>query len=235
MTALAKERVGSVREVTRERRPLAAGVKVFKGGLAIGITSGTSRGFYRQGVSSAIGLVVGRFTETVDNTAGADGDLSAEIHYLRERHLMLVLNDAGTAVAAADRESRCFVLDDQTVTEAENGAIAGTVYDVTTEGVWIELGGGGGAAPSDVPEIQSGTTTLIAGTKTVTGVKLTANSRIQLTMKDPGAGAITGMGALDAPVASRNTSTGQFVINAIDDSKAVIVTAVSTVDWLIVG
>jgi hypothetical protein len=58
---------------------------------------------------------------------------------------------------------------------------------------------------------------------------------ILLTMKDPGAGAITGFGALDAPAASRNVGAGSFVINAIDDSKAVINTAVSTVDYLVIG
>lgn len=83
--------------------------------------------------------------------------------------------------------------------------------------------------------LQAGTGTLAAGTLTVTGVVLTANSRILLSMKDPGAGAITGFADLDAPVATRNTSTGQFVVNAIDDSKATIATAVCTFDWLIVG
>lgn len=83
--------------------------------------------------------------------------------------------------------------------------------------------------------LQAGTATLAAGTVTVTGVTLTANSRIILTMKDPGAGAITGFADLDAPAANRNTSTGQFVVNAIDASKATIATAVCTFDWLIVG
>lgn len=236
MTAKTKSSPGSLKTVERERRPLAAGAKVWAGSLAMCITSGTSRGYYKQADGSSIGRVVGRFTEAVDNTAGADGALSAEINFMRERKLVLAVNDTGTAVAVADRESVCFALDDQTVTEAESEQIAGSVYDVTSEGVWIEpWGGGGGGAPSDSPVIQSGTATLATGTKTVTGVKLTATSRIFLTMKDPGTGAITGLGALDAPAASRNTSTGQFVINAIDDSKAVITTAVSTVDWMIVG
>lgn len=82
---------------------------------------------------------------------------------------------------------------------------------------------------------QVGTGTLAAGTLTVTGVTLTATSRIFLTMKDPGAGAITGFADLDAPAASRDTGAGEFVVNAIDDSKAVINTAICTFDWLIVG
>lgn len=83
--------------------------------------------------------------------------------------------------------------------------------------------------------LQSGTATLAAGTVDITGVTLTANSRIVLTMKDPGAGAITGMAGLDAPAADRDTSAGQFTVNAIDDAKATIATAVCTFDWVIVG
>lgn len=90
-------------------------------------------------------------------------------------------------------------------------------------------------ATPDGYNLQAGTGTLVAGTLTVTGVTLTANSRILLSMKDPGAGALTGFADLDAPVATRDTSTGQFVVNAIDDSKATIVTAVCTFDWLVVG
>lgn len=82
---------------------------------------------------------------------------------------------------------------------------------------------------------QKGTATLAAGTVTITGVVLDANSRIFLTMKDPGAGAITGFAALDAPAGTRDTGAGTFVVNAIDDAKAVINTAVCTFDWLIVG
>lgn len=82
---------------------------------------------------------------------------------------------------------------------------------------------------------ESGTATLVAGTVTITSAKLTANSRIFLSMKDPGGGAITGFADLDAPVATRNPTTGEFVVNAIDNSKVVINTAVCTFDWLIVG
>lgn len=83
--------------------------------------------------------------------------------------------------------------------------------------------------------LQAGTGTLAAGTLTVSGVTLTASSRILLTVKDPGAGVITGMAGLVAPAANRNVGAGSFVVNAIDDAKATITTAVCTFDWLIVG
>jgi hypothetical protein len=73
--------------------------------------------------------------------------------------------------------------------------------------------------------IQTGTATLVGGTATITGVTLTANSVILLTPKTPGGTA----GFLSAPAASRNTSTGQFVINSSSGTDT------STVDWMIVG
>ena len=52
-------------------------------------------------------------------------------------------------------------------------------------------------------------------------------------MKDPGSGALTTFIALDVPAGSR-TGT-QFVVNAIDNAKATLATAVCTFDWMIVG
>lgn len=233
MAAITKERPAGVRVVTFDKRPLAAAVKVFKGGLAACVD-----GFYKPASGDIGEVIVGRFYADVDNTAGIAGAKSANVQFFRERRLLLLDNDTGAPVVVANRETACSVLDDHTATlfDSSKGEAA-LVYDVFAEGVWVEFMFPASADDTGgpLPRIQGGTTTLVAGTKTVTGVTLTANSRILLTMKDPGAGAITGFGALDAPAASRNTSTGQFVINAIDDSKAVINTAVPTVDYLIIG
>lgn len=233
MTALAAIRASSIKEVTRERRPLAANAKVWQGALAACIVGGvgvTSSGFFKQGVSTDNAVVRGRFAETVDNTGGADGVSSADIHFTRERHLFLVNNDpGGGALVAADREGLCYVLDDQTVTKTVGLNVAGIVYDVTTEGVWIEMFG---PAPT-VPTVQRGTSTLVAGTKALTGLVLTANSIIQITMRDPGAGAIPAFAAFDVPVGTR-TATG-FTVNAIDNTKATIATAVCTFDYVVIG
>lgn len=235
MTALLQSRVTKQRAVSYDLRPLAA-VKVWKGGLAMVITSGAHAGYYTEANTTDTGVIVGKFDEDVDNSGGADGDLKANVHFFHERQLEGLDNDTGTAVTNAMKELACYVLDDHTVTAAANATPCGVVYEVSADGktVWVE----GGHSPPEVqqaPPIQTGTTTLITGTKTVTGVTLTAGSRIFMSMKDPGAGAITGFGSFDAPAASRNTGTGQFVINAIDDAKAVIGTAVCTVDWMIVG
>jgi hypothetical protein len=232
---LTKARLGSRRLIQRDVRPLAAAAKVFRGSAIAVWLSGAKAG-YCDAAQAGDMVVVGIARADVDNTAGANGDLSVEVQYDSDRWIRLFDNDTVSAVVVADREALCYALDDHTVTHASAGnGPAGVVYDVTTEGVWVEMRAAAPQNQSDAPSIQAGTSTLITGTKTVTGVTLTATSRILLTMKDPGAGAITGLGALDAPAGSRNTSTGQFVVNAIDDSKAVIGTAVCTFDWLIIG
>lgn len=143
MTALAKEKAGSVRKVTRDRRPISANVKAYKGALA----ACDSDGFYCPATGATTEVVVGRFAETVDNTGGADGAKSVDVHFFRERVLFLLANDSGTAVVAADRERECYVLDDQTVTGDDTKGVAGIAYDVTSEGVWVEIGNRGPQGP----------------------------------------------------------------------------------------
>lgn len=228
---LAKARPGSVRSVNFDLRPLAAAVSVFKGGLAACVA-----GFYKPASGDPAEVVVGRFYENVDNSAGAAGDKSANVQFFRERNLMLVDNDGDAPVVVANREGPCSFLDDHSATLFATGKGSGaTVYDVTSEGVWVEFPYPASPDDAGLPRIQSGTSTLIAGTKTITGVTLTAASRILVTMKDPGAGAITDMAGFRVPAASRNTGTGQFVVDAIDGAKAVINTAVCTFDYLIIG
>lgn len=82
--------------------------------------------------------------------------------------------------------------------------------------------------------IRKGTGTLAAGTLAVSDPGFTASTRLVITMKDPGAGAITGFAGFETPVASRVAGTG-FTVNAIDDAKALIATAVCTFDWVAFG
>lgn len=123
-------------------------------------------------------------------------------------------------------------LDDYTVWTFEAGSSAGASSSVIVPdagtGRWVKL------TTAVVGAVQGGTDTLAAGTKTVTAT-ITASSRIIVTMKDPGAGAITNFAAFDVPAASRNVGAGTFVVNAIDNAKAVINTAVCTFDYIILG
>lgn len=136
MAALTKERVGAVRAVTRDLRPMTAAVKAFKGGLAV-----AAAGFYKPAVAGTGARIVGRFAQTVDNTGGAGGALNVDIHFIYERNLVLLANSATNPVLASHRETLCYAEDDQTVGSLLTGfSPAGIVYDVTTEGVWVEIG-----------------------------------------------------------------------------------------------
>lgn len=82
--------------------------------------------------------------------------------------------------------------------------------------------------------VQGGTATLIGGTLAIATANITANSRVLINMKDFGAGAITGLAALAVPDATRVVGApGSFTVNAVDDAKALIVTAVCTFDWFV--
>lgn len=135
MAALTKERVGSVRAVTRDLRPMAAAVKAWKGGLVA-----AKAGFYKPAIAEAGARLVGRFAQTKDNTGGAAGAVSVDVHFFQERNIHLCDNSAVNAVTAAMRETVCYFEDDHTVGSLATAmSVAGIVYDVTAEGVWVEI------------------------------------------------------------------------------------------------
>lgn len=200
---------------------------------------------YLAPATATTGLVCcGRFEATSTNS-GADGAVKAKV---RPGMYWFGNSSAGDAIAAADRGTVCFLVDDQTVAKTSNSGArsrAGIVLDIdATLGVLVYMSPALAAALTlgntlesngTLKKMQSGRGTLAAGTVTISGVTLTATSRIVVTMADPGAGAITNFAALDVPDASRNTGAGTFVVNAIDNAKAVINTAVCTFDYFIIG
>lgn len=205
--------------------PVKASVKIFAGSLVV-----LQAGYAKPGVTGTGLVAAGRAESTVDNSAGSDGDLAVAV-----RQGVFIFANGSTSITQADVGADCYIVDDQTVHQTSGGgarSVAGRILGVDSQGVHVQVGM---AAPAGNAStlIQGGTTTLVAGTKTVSGVTLTANSRILVTRKTPG-GTI-GKAGLDAPSASRDTSAGTFVINAIDDDKSTSVLDTSTVDWLIFG
>lgn len=191
-------------------------------------------GGYAVPASSATGReIVGVAQETVDNSAGADGAKRIVVH----AGVFTFENSASTdQITQADVGKDSFAVDDQTVAKTNGGATrsrAGRIINVNSNGKVDVLVGMTGPNFGNPPAIQTGTATLASGTVTVTGVTLTSTSRIFLT-RNTAAGATIGV-ELVAPSASRNTGTGQFVINSIDASRATVVTDTSTVDWAIIG
>lgn len=80
---------------------------------------------------------------------------------------------------------------------------------------------------------QAGVATLAGGTVTVTGVTLTATSRILISRKT--AGGTAGTGGLYAPSANRNTGASTFEIRSADTAGALVATDTSVVDWVVLG
>lgn len=123
--------------ITKERGaeiigyPVAAATTIVQGALTALDTSGNL-----VNASDAANLrVLGRAEETVDNSAGSAGDLTANV----KRGCFLYANSATAAVDADDKGKLCFVEDNQTVAETTtNKCKAGLVIDVTTEGVWVD-------------------------------------------------------------------------------------------------
>lgn len=125
------ERPGSV-----TRYPIAAATVIFAG-----IIAGLNSSGFLVPASDAAGIrVMGRAEQTVDNSAGAAGDLSADV----KEGVFKWNNSGSAAVDPDDRGKIAYVEDDNTV--AETGGThkvkAGRIVDVEADGVWIDTRSG---------------------------------------------------------------------------------------------
>lgn len=132
MAAATADRNTPDREAHKRRLGVAAAAKVFAGTIVVKNATG-----YAEPATTALAKVaVGRAAETVDNTAGADGDLTVDV----ERGTFRFGND-GT-VTIAEVGTTCYLVDDQTVAKTDGGgtrSAAGTVFDVDATGVWVTI------------------------------------------------------------------------------------------------
>lgn len=138
MADITTPKANSLLVVRRDKRPMQGNTSIIQGALV-----GVKAGFYGPADGNdATETIVGRALETVSNTGGAAGAKSFTVDFLRERHMILLANDGTNPVLAADREENCSALDTQTVRafSPETHSTAGITYDVTSEGVWVEVG-----------------------------------------------------------------------------------------------
>lgn len=95
---------------------------------------------HAKGGSTATGLVaVGVAEDTVDNTAGAAGDLQVPV---RRGTFAFANSTSADAIANTDYGSTCYVVDNQTVAKTDGGgtrSAAGIVRGVDSNGVWVEF------------------------------------------------------------------------------------------------
>lgn len=115
--------------------PVAAATKVEAGNIGAVNASG-----YLVHASDTAGLtVVGVIQETVDNSTGANGDLSANVMRGKSFHFD---NDGTNALDQADVGGDCYVSDSETVqTDAAiNDIVAGKLMSIEADGVYVYIG-----------------------------------------------------------------------------------------------
>lgn len=201
MTALAAQRdtraqVGSPIPVEIGR---GAAVDIcYRGGMA----AINASGYLAPAGLAATDTVVGRFKQTVDNSAGSAGDLTATA----EQGVFRWAN--GDSIVAADIGSPCYAADDQTVSKSDSAGtrpFAGLIVDVDSSGVWVLQGlflaataAAGSSASADMPRLyaaRSASTGNVANLASFTvandGVTLVAGDIVLL--KDQSTGAQNGL------------------------------------------
>lgn len=137
MTALAVER-NTKRMISPHDQirayPVKGAKKIYKGSLVV------LSGGYAEPGATATGLVaVGRAKETVDNSAGADGDLTVSV----EEGVFKWANLGADAAAQANVGADVYVTDDQTVSKTDGSSTksrAGILVQVDSDGVWVQTG-----------------------------------------------------------------------------------------------
>lgn len=135
MAALTSERIAPRRENATFARKVAATKKLYEGALVC--LSAT--GFATPGAVATTLKADGVALATVDNSAGADGDLTVEV---RKGTFRFANSAAGDAIAQADIGNDCYVVDDQTVAKTSGTntrSIAGKIVDVDAVGVWVRI------------------------------------------------------------------------------------------------
>jgi hypothetical protein len=134
MTALVQERMSSREAWSYKQFTLASGNKAWKNAIAA-IDLGSGK--VVPAATATDLLVIGKFAETIDATAG---DKLVNISFGREIWVEWFANDS-TSVAAVDLGALCYLKDDQSVTITPTGAsIAGRIWGVdSTKGVAVEF------------------------------------------------------------------------------------------------
>lgn len=135
MAALAKDRNTPRREGDQVNDPVAAGARIHAGSFVVLSATG-----YAAPGSTALNLSArGLAEEPVDNTGGADGDLTVAVR----RGIFRFANEAGDLVARTHIGGTAYVVDDQTVAATDGvgtRSAAGKIVDVDADGVWVEVG-----------------------------------------------------------------------------------------------
>jgi hypothetical protein len=135
MTALTTDRNTAARSGDRITVPVAAATKIFAGSLVM-----LDGAVAKPGATAVAKRALGRAAGQVDNSAGANGDLSVDV----DRGIFRWGNsEGGEEITIANVGSTAYIVDDQTVAKTDGTGTrspAGTVVDVDAQGVWVLTG-----------------------------------------------------------------------------------------------
>lgn len=133
--ALAKDRNTPARSGNRSEPGVATGVLIYAGALV----AINANGFATPGATATTLKGFGRAEEQVDNSDGADGDVTVKVG----REIYRFDNSAGgDEITLSDVGSDCYIVDDETVALTDGtGArsVAGKIHDVDALGVWVKF------------------------------------------------------------------------------------------------
>jgi hypothetical protein len=196
MTAIATQRMTGLKHTLRTLTADVAADEIIRKGALCGFKDGYLYAWDAvEGLAHPCIAILGTGETEVDNTGGADGDLTADVEFLVEKTLYPFGNDETAPITQAHIGGTAYGLDNQTVTADPDGASpVGTPWLISTgggtslrAGVYVELSadalamllGDTHALAAAAPAYQAGTATLVLGTIDVaTGITVAANSRV---------------------------------------------------------
>lgn len=207
--------------------PVAASTTIVMGALLT-----TLNGYATNAAAAPGHRVLGVATESKDNSGGSAGD--KQVPY-KTGIFAFDNSTAGDAIAQADVQKDCYLVDNNTVAKTSNSfarSVAGRVIGLLGSKVLVYVG-------IDAPplRVQHGKTTLIAGVGTVNaGVWLTADSILQITMNTPGGTLGTwGYKVADADITVGAPGTGVFIVRSINEDKSAATSDTSVLNYTIYG
>jgi hypothetical protein len=135
MAALTKDRSTPRRDGDTINVPVAASASIFAGALvAVNAT-----GYATPGATATTLRGIGRAEAAADNSAGADGAISVDV---RTGAFRFGNSAAADEITRAQIGANCYIVDDQTVAKTDGTgtrSVAGTVFDVDSDGVWVKF------------------------------------------------------------------------------------------------
>lgn len=135
MPALTQDRNTRRSDGNQVEPPVAATTRIWGGSIVCINTAG----YAVPGATSTTLKAVGVAEDRADNSAGVAGAIRVRC---RKGPHRFANSAAGDAIGLADVGSDCFIVDDQTVAKT-NGtntrSVAGKVYDVDADGVWVDF------------------------------------------------------------------------------------------------